>query len=150
VRLWTLHPRYLDARGLSGLWREALLAQTVLLGGTRGYRNHPQLTRFRQHPDPPQAIATYLIGVHAESLARGYRFDASRIRNRRANARLVETDGQLSWEWGHLKAKLRARSPEVYASLVDVRQPEAHPMFDIVAGPVEPWEKIAGAATNGE
>jgi hypothetical protein len=36
MRLWTLHPKYLDARGLVALWREALLAQKVLRGATRG------------------------------------------------------------------------------------------------------------------
>ena len=41
MRLWTLHPQYLDPRGLVALWREALLAQKVLLGRTRGYRAHP-------------------------------------------------------------------------------------------------------------
>jgi hypothetical protein len=143
VRLWTVHPKYLDARGLVGLWREALLAQAVLLGNTTGYRNHPQLLRFRQHSDPPEAIVTYLAGVHAESLVRGYRFDASKMRNLNASVRLTETDGQLSWEWEHLKAKLEVRSPEMHASLADVRRPEAHPMFDIIAGPVRPWERGA-------
>ena len=52
MRLWTLHPRYLDARGLVALWREALLAQKVLRGKTRGYRAHPQLQRFREQADP--------------------------------------------------------------------------------------------------
>ncbi|WP_338140756.1 pyrimidine dimer DNA glycosylase/endonuclease V [Candidatus Nitrotoga sp. 1052] len=28
MRLWTLHPCYLDSRGLVALWREALLAQS--------------------------------------------------------------------------------------------------------------------------
>ncbi|HEU5178767.1 MAG TPA: pyrimidine dimer DNA glycosylase/endonuclease V, partial [Burkholderiales bacterium] len=32
MRLWSLHPKYLDARGLVALWREALLAQAVLRG----------------------------------------------------------------------------------------------------------------------
>lgn len=32
MRLWTLHPKYLDTKGLVALWREALLAQKVLQG----------------------------------------------------------------------------------------------------------------------
>ncbi len=36
MRLWSLHPRYLDAKGLVALWREALLAQAVLKGQTKG------------------------------------------------------------------------------------------------------------------
>jgi len=30
MRLWTIHPKYLDRQGLLALWREALLAQKVL------------------------------------------------------------------------------------------------------------------------
>jgi hypothetical protein len=30
ARIWSLHPKYLDARGLVALWREGLLAQAVL------------------------------------------------------------------------------------------------------------------------
>lgn len=36
MRLWSLHPNCLDAQGLVALWREALLAQAVLRGQTRG------------------------------------------------------------------------------------------------------------------
>lgn len=37
MRIWSLHPSYLDAKGLVALWRETLLAQKVLLGATVGY-----------------------------------------------------------------------------------------------------------------
>ena len=63
MRIWSLHPQYLDARGLVALWREALLAQSVLRGATRGYRQHPQLVRFRRRPSPTGAIAEYLRAV---------------------------------------------------------------------------------------
>ena len=43
MRLWSIHPRYLDSMGLVALWREALLAQAVLRGETKGYKFHPQL-----------------------------------------------------------------------------------------------------------
>ena len=76
MRLWTLHPKYLDRQGLLGLWREGLLAQAVLQGKTKGYRHHPQLARFQMHPDPVQAIAHYLREVHEEATRRGYNFDA--------------------------------------------------------------------------
>ncbi len=36
MRLWTVDPRYLDAQGLTALWRESLLAHTVMRGETRG------------------------------------------------------------------------------------------------------------------
>ena len=56
MRLWSIHPRSLDARGLVALWREGLLARKVLRGRTRGYRHHPQLQRFRDLRDPVAAI----------------------------------------------------------------------------------------------
>jgi len=143
VRLWTVHPKYLDSRGFCGLWREALLAQAVLLGRTKGYRNHPQLERFRQHSDPPAAISTYLLGLHAESLEREYDFDLSKIRDAGRAVRIVETKGQLLWEWEHLKGKLSVRAPEVHGSLVCLQEPDPHPMFDVVAGPVRSWERGA-------
>ena len=70
MRLWSLHPRYLDSKGLVALWREALLAKAVLSGRTRGYRQHPQLARFRAHPEARAAINAYLAAVHEEATGR--------------------------------------------------------------------------------
>ena len=141
MRIWTLHPRYLDPQGLVALWREALLAQKVLRGLTRGYRAHPQLERFRAQSAPVAAIALYLWSVREEALHRGYRFDAAKIASRRRCRLLSETDGQLLYEWEHLRRKLRTRSPEHYARTHGVKLPEAHPLFTIVSGEVRSWER---------
>src|SRR6185369_11258788 len=111
MRLWTVHPRYLDAKGLVAAWREALLAQKVLAGATRGYRHHPQLARFQEQSDPLMVIATFLVGIAAEAQARGYRFDHAKISRGRFTGQIQETSGQLHYEWRHLKIKLRARAP---------------------------------------
>ena len=111
MRLWSLHPRYLDPKGLVALWREALLAQAVLRGRTRGYRSHPQLDRFRESPAPVAFIAEYLRGVHAESVARGYRFDAGKIVVARADGLIDVTGDQMEWERRHLVRKLEVRAP---------------------------------------
>ncbi|HTQ29774.1 MAG TPA: pyrimidine dimer DNA glycosylase/endonuclease V, partial [Opitutaceae bacterium] len=113
MRLWTLHPRYLDAKGLVAAWREALLAQKVLAGGTRGYTHHPQLARFRAQPRPVPALAAFLRGIADEAARRGYRFDTRKISRPRFSGRITETRGQLLYEWRHLKAKLRRRAPEL-------------------------------------
>jgi hypothetical protein len=147
MRLWTVHPKYLDQPGLCAAWREALLAQAVLAGKTKGYRNHPQLERFRAHRDPELAIASYLRGIYAESLARGYHFDGSKIGDGDSRVRLTETDGQLLWEWGHLKAKLGRRAPEHLKKLAATKTPEPHPMFRIAKGPIASWER--GVGTRG-
>jgi len=142
LRLWTLHPRYLDARGLVAAWREALLAQKVLAGETRGYRHHPQLLRFRAADDPPAAIAAFLAGLAREADSRGYHFDRAKILRCGPCARIPETRGQLLFEWGHLRAKLRARSPGDARRWRAVEAPSAHPLFRIVAGGTRTWEKV--------
>ncbi|HEX6307715.1 MAG TPA: pyrimidine dimer DNA glycosylase/endonuclease V [Longimicrobiales bacterium] len=141
MRLWTLHPKYLDHRGLVALWREGLLARKVLEGGTRGYRHHPQLARFRAHPAPETAIAAYLRGILREAERRNYRFDAARAGAAPEGITLEATTGQLEFEWSHLMQKLRARSPAVAQAHAAVDSPEAHPLFHIVPGPVAPWER---------
>jgi hypothetical protein len=144
MRLWTLHPQYLDSRGLVALWREALLARKVLSGATRGYRNHPQLERFRAHPEPSAAISAYLRGIADEAERRRYRFDESKIRQAPEDLVLEATSGQLHFEWEHLLEKLRARAPELAARHAAVDVPLPHPLFRVVEGPIAEWE--CGAA----
>jgi hypothetical protein len=141
MRLWSLHPKYLDAAGLVAVWREALLAQAVLRGRTHGYRRHPQLARFRACSCPVAAIATYLAAVHREARRRGYRFDATRIARARTTKKLAVTDGQVRHEWTHLKRKLSRRDRAAYRRLATGSEPEAHPLFHIVFGPVSDWER---------
>src|SRR5688572_18725755 len=144
MRLWTIHPRYLDTKGLLALWREGLLAQKVLRDLTSGYRNHPQLKRFKASPDPTAAVGAYLRAVHEEASRRGYNFDGGKIGREDFGGRLACTRGQLLYEWGHLKNKLRQRDAARHGELADVAEPEAHPLFEIVEGGVEDWEVVAG------
>lgn len=142
MRIWTLHPRYLDPKGLVALWREALLARAVLAGGTRGYTRHPQLQRFAAQPAPLAAIGGYLAGVLTEAARRGYRFDASKLDPASAPvAPIAATAGQRDHEWRHLRAKLAARSPDWLERWAEVDAPALHPLFTLVAGPVAPWER---------
>ncbi len=145
MRLWTLHPKYLDARGLVAAWREALLAQAVLAGATRGYTAHPQLLRFRRAAAPMAAIAAYLDELHKEATCRGYAFDRRKIRRAAKARRIRATRGQLRYEWRHLQAKLQKRDPAWLARLGRVVRPGAHPLFRIVPGTVEAWEVVRGA-----
>jgi hypothetical protein len=148
MRLWTLHPKYLDPKGLVAAWREALLAQKVLRGATRGYRHHPQLLRFQDASDPNAAIASFLHALAAEAGRRGYNFDATKIIGLRTARKIRETRGQLDYEWGHLKRKLKVRAPEIARQLRGVARPQPHPLFRIVAGKVRAWEKRPDKASQ--
>lgn len=141
MRLWTLHPKYLDPQGLTALWREALLAQKVLQGKTRGYRHHPQLIRFRNSTHSLTAIAAYLHGIVDEAEARGYSFQRVKIIAVPFHGKLTETRGQLQHEWKHLLKKLARRSPAEFARLNSLKRPVSHPLFRIVPGTVQYWEK---------
>ena len=141
MRLWTLHPRYLDAQGLVAAWREALLAQKVLAGGTRGYTRHPQLDRFRSSPRPLPTIAAFLAGLAMEARLRGYRFNTDKISRPRFAGQLDETRGQLLYEWMHLKKKLKQRAPRLYLQFRGIKTPEPHPLFRIVPGEIRDWER---------
>jgi hypothetical protein len=142
VRLWSLHPKYLDPQGLVALWREALLAQAVLQGGTRGYRSHPQLERFRAQGSPLAAIGSYLFAVSLEASARGYSFDDTKIAVAQPHHPVLVTDGQLRYEWQHLLGKLAQRNVELHLKWSSVKRPECHPLFKIRRGDVEAWERL--------
>ena len=143
MRLWSVHPKYLDSRGLVALWREALLAQAVLSGRTNGYLHHPQLHRFRGHAHPRGSIAEYLRGVHNESACRGYAFEKGRISRARCSGRMAVSRGQLIFEWEHLLAKLASRDADLRERLQLVKRPQPRPFFRIVPGDVEEWEKVS-------
>lgn len=145
MRLWSLHPLYLDSKGLVALWREGLLARKVLLQLTRGYRRHPQLLRFQAQADPILAIETYLWGVYEEATRRGYHFNGSKLTHNPAVIRLPVTSGQLQYELNHLLVKLKQRDVEQYQKLLIVKAAEAHPVFQVVPGEIEGWERITSA-----
>ena len=142
MRLWSVHPKYLDTRGIVAQWREGLLAQAVLRGRTKGYRHHPQLERFRAQESPVGAIAEYLRSVHAEAVNRGYVFAGEKISRTRSSAIIPVTRGQLMHEWNHLMAKLIVRDPQLHDRLLRIRNPQSHPSFRIVPGDVETWERV--------
>ena len=142
MRLWSLHPRYLDSKGLTAAWREALLARAVMAGQTHGYRAHPQLIRFERCAAPLLTIESYLHGLLAEAKARGFEFDASKLSGIRSRGRLTVTRGQLAFEVRHLREKLRMRDPERLRLLPrSLAAFETHPLFRVVPGPVAAWER---------
>jgi hypothetical protein len=148
MRLWSLHPSLLDRAGLVALWREALLAQKVLAGATKGYRHHPQLDRFRQSRHPSRAIASYLWSVADEAKERGYAFDVAKIAMRRGRVSIPVTNGQLAYELAHLKQKLRQRDPKRLQLVSKRESVKVNSVFKAVDGPIAPWERIRGAVAG--
>ena len=140
-----MHPRYFDRQALTACWREALLAQAVLVGNTKGYGHHPQLLRFRDQPSPPDSIGAFLEAIVDEADARGYAFNRTKIlRPQQSVEQIPVTVDQLSYEWQHLRAKLALRRPAVAAKWQEVTVAEPHPLFTAVAGPIAPWERPKG------
>jgi hypothetical protein len=142
MRLWSIHPEYLDAKGLVALWREGLLAQKVLLGETRGYKNHSQLIRFKECNNSVGAIASYLRCVHEEAEKRGYKFDRAKIANKRITAKLFVNSGQIDYEFEHLLNKLKMRDHSLYAKLKNIKKIKLHPIFKKRKGNIEDWEVV--------
>jgi len=141
MRLWSIHPSYLDVKGLVALWREGLLALHVLEGKTRGYTNHPQLQRFQLHLQPIFAITAYLHGVADEADIRGYAFNREKLPSLNQIGPLVITSGQVEFEVEHLKSKLALRDPVRGKHLENQVTIKLHPVFVAVEGPVSDWEK---------
>jgi hypothetical protein len=144
MRLWSIHPQYLDRMGLLAVWREGLLARKVLLGETNGYRNHPQLIRFKAAKNPVATVSWYLKIVAEEAANRGYRFDVSKLGTVRSQRTLPVSNGQVAFEKEHLLKKLKIRDPQRYRLIKQNDQILLHPLFSEVPGPVAAWEKVPG------
>lgn len=142
MRIWSLHPQYLDTKGLVALWRETLLAKNVLEGKTKGYKNHPQLNRFKLSTQAVHAINYYLQSVWLEANKRNYNFDKTKFVVINDIELINVTTGQINFEKKHLLKKLKLRDPEKYIEIKDLIKYEIHPLFNLIDGEIEPWEKI--------
>jgi hypothetical protein len=142
MRLWSIHPCYLDRQGLLAVWREGLLAKKVMEGETKGYRNHPQLARFREHKEPLNAINYYLSEILKEGEARNYRFDQTKIYPVQNISGIFIPKGQIIYEFSHLMLKLKTRDPQRLEKLGAETNIKIHPLFIQVEGGIASWEKI--------
>jgi len=142
MRLWSVHPKYLDSKGLVALWREGLLAKAVLSGKTKGYKNHPQLIRFRKSKNPERAINYFLYRVYLESCKREYCFDRKKIRVSRSG-KIPVTRGQIKYEFKHLLKKLKKRDRKRYVSACKIKKIQINPLFKAIPGKTEAWERVS-------
>lgn len=147
MRLWSLHPKHLDKSGLIACWREGLLAFSVLKRIAKGeakigYRNHSQLVRFKQQSDPILYVSDYLHHIVDEAQQRGYNYKRSKLLPYDGSLTMTVTAGQIVLEYQHLASKLITRSPDQGKKLLSIPSPDLHPMFKMIEGKVEDWEKI--------
>jgi len=121
------------------------LAQSVLLGKTKGWKKHPQLIRFKNYNESISALGFYLLKIHEESCLREYKYSRSKIVNPDIDVDPIKiTSGQLIYELNILLDRLKKRSPEKHVEilkLVKRNHPDPHPLFVIIDGKVELWEK---------
>ena len=142
MRLWSIHPCYLDSKGLVALWRETLLAQKVLLGKTKGYKEHPQLFRFKNLDDPIKAISCYLHSIADEADSRKYKFNRNKIIKNDECTQIQVTERQIDYEFNHLLKKLKIRDVNRYNELKTLNRIDTHPLFSRIDGDIEEWEII--------
>lgn len=142
MRIWSIHPKYLDTKGLVALWRETLLAKNVLKGNTKGYKNHPQLVRFKNMLKPVISIDAYLHQVWLEATKRGYRFNRNKYDDVDEYSKLPVNSGQIAYERQHLLNKLYKRDLEKFKQCSQLAVFEPNPLFYITEGEIEVWEKL--------
>lgn len=142
MRIWSIHPKYLDTKGLLALWRETLLAKHVLEGKSKGYTMHPQLDRFKKSDKPLESINQYLSIIYQDAEKRGYNFNKDKINWDFVKTKIKVTTGQLDFEKMHLLNKLKTRDLMKYKQLRENKKIDVHPMFEVVEGSIEHWEKI--------
>jgi hypothetical protein len=143
MRLWSIHPKYLDTKGLVAVWRESLLARKVLEGKTKGYKHHPQLNRFIDSNNALETINQYLYEIYKESVIRKYNFDKTRIYISKDKIdRICVNSEQINYEFELLKSKLIKRDYKKYLELNSIDDIELNPIFYEIIGKIEKWEKI--------
>ncbi|MDM1523275.1 pyrimidine dimer DNA glycosylase/endonuclease V [Empedobacter stercoris] len=143
MRIWSVHPKYLDAKGIVALWRETLLAKNVLVGNTKGYKNHPQLSRFKSVEKPIEAINQYLAEVWDEATQRGYNFDRNKIDFDFKKIKIEVTTGQMQYEFNHLLKKLEQRDPKQFKQFENLKMVDCAEIFEVKEGEIEKWEIIS-------
>ncbi|MEM5812409.1 MAG: pyrimidine dimer DNA glycosylase/endonuclease V [Candidatus Aenigmatarchaeota archaeon] len=145
MRLWSIHPKYLDRAGLLAVWREGLLAKKVIQNKTKGYKKHPQLVRFKKCKDPVFAIECYLFEIYKEAERRGYNFDIKKINRPEESCKpkglISVTSGQAEFEFRHLLKKLKTRDKPIFDKIKNTKEIELNPIFIKIPGKKESWEK---------
>jgi hypothetical protein len=161
MRLWSFHPRYLDNIGLSRAINESISGYKALEDWQRdqkqivplhdneyppSWKNHSQLVRFKID-DGDKHLQDYIdvvLSCYVDRKLKSYnsktiRFMTAHLYHLR---QLTVTNEQLLYEWQHYLKKIQKRSPKLYEEYILINTPIAHPLFKVVSGEIESWEKV--------
>lgn len=139
MRIWSIHPKYLDTKRLTAQWREALLCKNVIEGKTKGYVNHPQFIRIKNHNKPIEFINAYLLTIWEEANKRLFKYDKSKIDMDKAilfKNKMEVSDKQLEYEYYHMMLK----SGKIEHILIN--EIESNPLFNIIEGDIMIYERV--------
>ena len=150
MRIWSIHPMYLDSKRLTAQWREALLCRAVLEGNTKGYKKHPQFLRVKNFHQPHYFINMFLYEIWNESKNRGYSFDKDKLMSDLSLKYgclldLMEvTEGQLEYEFKHLQNKLGEFNSKYIENNQMINEDGIlpNPCFMSIQGDIMDFEKI--------
>ena len=151
MRLWSIHPKYLDSKRLTAQWREALLCRKVLEGKTKGYKSHPQFLRAKNHSQPFYFINYFLYTIWQEATNRGYNYDKSKLimelsEKYQCPFESIEvTTGQLEYEYHHMQLKAGEFSSQYVINeeaFMNEGFIEPNPCFVSIPGDIQSFEKV--------
>lgn len=147
MRLWSFSPAHLQPADLRTVWKDGLKALRLLKGERIGRTHHHQLQRWQEHPDPVNALATYLRWIWWSGSFRGIRFDRNLIGpfTELQLGALTVTQGQLEAEWRLYLARLRHRDIQAWEAR-RYTDPRHHLLFKVIpSAKLEPWEREVAA-----
>jgi hypothetical protein len=116
------------------------------MGKTKGWKNHPQLIRFKNHNAPIHAIGFYLFIIYNEGCKRGYSYNKSKMFKIVEKVSMINiSKEQLAYEFEILKNRVRGRDHTKFLELLEFGKkesyPKPHPLFHVIDGKVALWEK---------
>jgi hypothetical protein len=142
MRLWSFHPKYLDNVGLSRAINEGVSGYKALTGKQKMWKNHPQLTRFKDYGETQLKLYIEHLLIHFYNR----KCISIKLSPQPFNVFVKDvievTTGQLIYEWNHYLNKLEKRNNDLYQELMHITCPEPHPLLEVVEGDIESWEKV--------
>lgn len=131
MSLWSVHPRYLDNKGLISAWNRGLQLQKQLSTEPARNTGNSQLIMFSRQEKPLHAIGSYLSFIASEGCRRGYKFTHEKILYPNFDEELLPIDSeQLRSENQMLQNRLKTRDKNRYQQLSSQSWPETHPLFN--------------------